>query len=88
MMQTVMHEVTDPTPPPIILPAEITLQEAHHTRCEGLLVSIVGTCLQTPSHSNGAWAVMDGTGFAQVIQSEFSVGDSVAPVRCCCCCCC
>jgi hypothetical protein len=30
---------------------------------------------------NGAWSIMDGTGFAQVIQAEWSGGDSPAPVQ-------
>jgi len=56
------------------------LQEAHHSRCEGLLVSIVGTCLEAARRDGGAWAIMDGTGFAQVMQAG-SAGSSVVPVR-------
>ena len=73
--------MTDAIPPPAIEPAEIMLQEAHHSRCEGLLVSIVGTCLEAARRDGGAWAIMDGTGFAQVMQAEGSAGSSVVLVR-------
>ena len=79
--QTITSTPDDAIPPPLVEPAEITLQEAHHSRCEGLLVSIVGTCLTAPQGS-GVWSIMDGTGFAQIMQSEHSLGADVVPVRC------
>ena len=82
LVQTITNGPDDAIPSPAIEPVEITLQEAHHSRCEGLLVSIVGTCIQTALIGGGAWSLMDGTGFAQVMQSEGSFGADVVPVRC------
>lgn len=47
LAQTISHAATDPTPVAHAQAVDITLHEAHRSRCEGLFVTIVGTCLQS-----------------------------------------